>query len=306
MPFDARRFLDDYHIQSFPAGHKNVGKDFIGIRCPLCDDLSSHGGFHLTKSKYYCHRCGGHWLPKVISVLTKVNINEAFKIISKYNTNSPILDNRATPSQGSDKIILPATFELTNRASQYLINRKFNPKLLIDKWQIKSTGITGKYKFSIFIPIYFRNQLVAFQCRDITGNRGDLPPYQTSATEESLCNPKHILYGFDQAAPNKKCVVVEGASDSWRMGYGAVATFGISFTQRQILLLARNFDQIFIMYDAEEGAQNQADKMFWLLRTLGKRVEILSLPAHINDPAELSDDEAVVIMKDLGLSNNYI
>jgi len=53
------------------------------------------------------------------------------------------------------------------------------------------------------------------------------------------------------------------------------------------------------MYDPEEEAQLQADKIYYLLRGYDKRVEILDCPAE--DPAELTDDDAKNIMKEIGL-----
>ena len=65
-------------------------------------------------------------------------------------------------------------------------------------------------------------------------------------------------------------------------------------------MLAKNFDEIFIMYDAEDTAQEQANKLYYQLDILyKKKVEILTLPS--GDPGDLSNEEARTIMKEIGL-----
>ncbi|KKK69348.1 hypothetical protein LCGC14_2934950, partial [marine sediment metagenome] len=73
----------------------------------------------------------------------------------------------------------------------------------------------------------------------------------------------------------------------------------IQFTPQQRLMLTRNFDEIFILYDPEDQAQIQADKLYNLLSGYNKQVEILEWPG--NDPGDLSNEEAKYIMKEIGL-----
>ena len=89
-------------------------------------------------------------------------------------------------------------------------------------------------------------------------------------------------------------------SGECRLGSGACATFGMNFMPQQVLLLAKNFDEIFILYDTEELAQDQANKLYHQLRGYDKKVEILFLSADL-DPGDLSNDEAKYIMKEIGL-----
>ncbi len=297
MPFDAKQFCLDYDIQWYPPGFKNVGKDFIGIKCPMCPDPSSHGGFHIKKSYYSCHRCGGHWMLKIVSILAKVSIDQAKKIIKKYSSDKAQSPESKIYKYIEKVIFPPDTGPLTERARQYLIGRNFDPDYLVHEWGILSTGNIGDYKFSILAPIYLNEKLISYQCRDITGNW--TIPYKGCPIEESVLHLKYTLYGFDKAIKNKKCIVVEGLMDNWRLGPGAVATLGIGFTMPQARMLAKYFDDIFIMYDPEEEAQEKADKLFWILRGFNKNVEILECPAP--DPGELTDQEAREIIKELGL-----
>lgn len=297
MLFNAQKFCQDYDIPYFMPGTKNVGKDFIGIQCILCGDHSNHGGFNIQKSYYSCHRCGNTWLPKVISILAKTTIDEAKEIIKKYSTGDIYRPKYKKQIYSKEVIFPPDTDILTEKARQYLISRNFDPDYLAAEWDLLSTGTIGYYKFAILAPIYMYKKLVSFQCRDITGTWPK--PYRGCKIEESVMNLKHTLYGFDKAVAGKRGIVVEGIFDGYRLGPGALPTYGIDFTMQQVLLLARNFDDIFILYDPEDQAQQQADKLYWLLRGYDKNAEILEWPG--SDPGDLSDDDARYIMREVGL-----
>jgi len=297
--FSAESFCEDYQIPWFPPGTKNVGRGYIGICCPFCDDTSSHGGFNISKSFYNCHRCGGHWILKIIAALTKTNIHNAKKIFEKYSSDESIAEKFKPNKYVSEVTFPPDTGPLNEKAKQYLINRNFDPNKLVSEWGLLSTGHAGEYKFSILAPIYLHGLLISYQCRDITGKNPT--PYKGCSIDESVYNHKHSLYGIDKAMPQKKCVVVEGITDTWRLGPGAVSTFSMNFTIPQIRLLVQSFDYSFILYDPEPQAQAQAEKLFHYITGCGKEAEILNLPDWIKDPGDLSDNSAKEIMKELGL-----
>jgi len=298
MQFNAQKFCEDFQIDWFPSGTKNVGPGWIGIQCPFCPDTSSHGGFNIKGGYYSCHRCRGHWMPKIIATLTKTDISTATKIIKKYSSGEITYTKKQTDHKYSSKVIYPpGTGPLTDKAKEYLVSRNFDPNYLASEWGLLSTGHLGDYKFRILAPIYLRGQLISYQCRDITGLSST--PYMGCPIEESVYFLKYSLYGFDKAILKKRCVVVEGLTDNWRMGPGAVATFSMNFMPQQALLLARNFNDIFIMYDSGDEAQEQADLLYHQLRGYNKKVEILDLTS--GDPGNLSNKDAQYIMKGIGL-----
>ena len=303
MTFNAKQFLSDYNIQWYPSGTKNVGKGYIGIQCPYCDDQSSHGGFNIEGEYYSCHKCHGHWMPKVISTLVfkgkgqRISFNQAKKLIKQYssgNQNDKIVD---IPKNAEKVIFPPSTGPLNEKAKEYLISRNFDPNKLAAEWGLLSTGHIGLYKFRILAPIYFKGQLVSFQTR-YPGNI-ELP-YLGCKIEESVYNLKHLLYGFDRAVTGKRCAVVEGITDNWRLGPGAVATFSMNFMPQQVFLLAKYFDKIFIIYDSGDDAQLQADKLYHQL-TIGYNKDVEILTPDSGDPGELSDEDAQYYMKEIGL-----
>ena len=299
MPFNAKSFCEDHQITWFPPGTKNVGAGFIGIQCPMpgCQDKSSHGGFNVEKESYNCHICGRHWMPKVISILTRTSFDEAKKIIKKYSTGEPIIKKEKNYKYADKVIFPPGTGPLTQKAKDYLISRSFDPDQLVSEWGILNTGHIGPFKFRILAPIYLNGQLISYQCRDYTGKHNT--PYMGCPIEESVYFLKYSLYGFDKAIIKRRCIVTEGIIDVWRMGPGAVGTFSMNFMAQQVLMLARNFDDIFLLYDSEDAAQEQADKLYWQLEGYNKRVEILTLGS--GDPGDLRPDDAKAIMREIGL-----
>jgi len=53
-------------------------------------------------------------------------------------------------------------------------------------------------------------------------------------------------------------IIVEGITDVWRLGDGAVATFTKNFTREQILLLKKkNIKEAFVFYDSDAVGQSK-------------------------------------------------
>jgi len=50
--FDCVSFLKEYKIPYTEKG-KNVGREWIGMKCPFHDDVSNHLGFNLIKGYFF-------------------------------------------------------------------------------------------------------------------------------------------------------------------------------------------------------------------------------------------------------------
>jgi len=287
MSYDLRTLFNDYRIPYTTEG-KNTQKGWINIQCPFCNDMSNHGGFNLAKQYYHCWRCGAHKFETVLKKLLHVSGYELQEILEHYSIDIPKPKEIALKTLSST-LQLPKTQPLTNQAKMYLINRNFNPEEIEKQWKIKSTLNIGFYKDRIFIPIYNNNQMVSFTTRDITNKH----PIKYLSAKQELLSHKHIIYGMDYVK-NKKAIVVEGCMDAWRIGPGAVALFGISYTKKQVLLLS-TLSVLFILLDAD--AMHSAEKLYTELYNLVPHVEIITLPSYAKDPAELKLEDAVYIRK---------
>lgn len=300
--FDAIKFCEDHNIDRAKSG-KHYRPGWTNISCTEC---TGHSGYHLginIKDSYAtCHRCGFHPLIKIVIKLTGLNYRSSTALIKKYSTLSEPFSQRKTKKKAPSEIIFPSdTGKLTNKAKIYLINRLYNPDKLETIWNLKSTSHIGFYKHRILAPIYQRQKLISYQTRDITGKHPQ--KYLACFQDEEIIQHQHCIYGLDQAV-NRRCIVVEGITDVWRLGPGAVATFGIDFTKQQVRLIATNFDKVFIMFDSEPQAQEKAEELgFMISSAFSNLIEVINLPFIIEniDPGDLSQDDTNLLMKEIGL-----
>jgi 5S rRNA maturation endonuclease (ribonuclease M5) len=283
----------------FTTEGKNIGNGWIGIRCPVCPDHSDHGGFNLIKGHYSCWKCGWHRASKIIAILAKTTEENAKKIIRQYTTPYlPLTPHHNEPCRAlyapTGPLKLPGQ-PLTLRHQQYLISRKFNPAKLAALYGLLGTGPVGRLKHRIIIPIIQDGTVVSYQGRDITDMAGKR--YLPCLKEEEIKPWKHCLYNIDNC--NDKIIIVEGVTDVWRLGYGAVSTFGTKFTTEQVkLIFKKNIKEVFILFDNEPTAQKQAYK---LAREIsGQNIEVTIVTELDNkDPAELSWQDAKELKRSL-------
>lgn len=294
--FKYESFFNDHHIQYWTSG-KNVTYGWINVQCPFCDDHSNHLGFDLSADRLVgsCWRCGKHSLVAWV----KREIPHALKTMGTYEVGAR--KKRKKESKDTDGIIvtLPGS-EMTSAHRKYLRDRRFNPRELEREWGLKGTTKTcptelGKsWKHRISIPIYQNHELVSFQGRDITGGASE--KYRNCPSRLEITSIKDCLYGIDKTY--KKAVVVEGVADVWRLGPGAVATFGIKFTKRQLSVL-NTFDELWIYFDPEDEAQRQANQLALSLPNV--KVNIIK---HDTEPDDLTNEEAQELMAHLGFTED--
>jgi hypothetical protein len=116
--------------------------------------------------------------------------------------------------------------------------------------------------------------------------------------DESLpVDPRSLLYGIN-AVPGNAVVVVEGVTDVWRLGYGAVATLGMDWKVEQADQL-RAFERRYILFDPGEKAQGRAEELAEWLSFFPGITEVVD--GLRTDPGDFSDTKANRIMQTLGL-----
>lgn len=285
MPFDALTFLQTYGVDHTDRGkHGRTG--WVQIECPWCVGKQGYyGGFNLSKGYFVCWRCKWHPLADTLALLLNITRRQARDLITKYQTHAGDYQGREdeefVPAQ---KCKLPGG-DLQEPHRQYLIKRGFDPEDISITWRIRGTDHKGPWKWRIVAPIHLDGRLVSFQTRDITNKQ--VLRYKACPKDNEVTQHQHTLYGIDLATSDK-VLVVEGIFDAWRIGPGCVATFGSSWTMPQVKMLCR-FEEIGIVYDPEEEAQIQAERLAFLLEGLGKRVSLYDIDAA--DPAEMSEEE---------------
>jgi len=301
MIFNIKQFLDDFGIPNTDRG-KHARTKWIQIKCPFCSGHEGwHGGFNIEKEYYNCWRCGWRSLPDIIMELLGCSFPAAKTYLKKYK-NKPessrdIGETRRLPSPQYKGMTFPPNCQsLSDFHRKYLLSRNFDPDDLIHEWNLKGTSHLGDYRFRIIAPIYFQNQFVSYQGRDVTDRQE--AKYKACEMENEILHHKHTLYGIDKTK-NKSVIIVEGITDVWRFGPGAVGTFGIEFTKSQVRMLLNQFESYFVFFDDDPQAQAQADKLAIILNGFGKDVEIISTE---DDPANMSQKDARQLKSEL-LSN---
>jgi uncharacterized CHY-type Zn-finger protein len=297
---DIIRFYEDYHIEIADSGHKHARPGWVNIECPFCTgNPGFHLGFDLIKNYYKCWRCGFHPTGKVIQKLIDVNAHEAYQIIKAYGGQS--VEQKTIIKVRRKKLKYPfGTDGLKKNHKRYLIKRKFDPDKLEREWELLGTGPVAllddiDYSHRILAPINYQNAIVSFQTRDITNKAKS--KYMACPKCREVIEHKLILYGLDKCK-SKTVILVEGITDVWRLGPGAVACFGIGWKREQIKLLAETFDRIIILFDDEPQALASAKQAKAELIFRGKQVVVKTITG---DPGDMDQDDADHFMKNEGL-----
>jgi hypothetical protein len=291
------KFLKDYHILH-STEHKNVRDGWIGIQdCPFCGSKGKyHLGYNTYEDYFSCWMCSGHSTIYVVAKLIGVNYTRAEEIVEKYGGT---LKTKKEPRirVGMSKFKLPSGVgPLQKNHKLYLEERRFDWELLEKVWGLQGTGPQSKldelsYKLRILAPIYWDRRLVTFQARDITEKQ--IAKYMACPPEREIISHKHILYGKQEAwGPRGFCV--EGITDVWRLGINSFGTFGVKYTRNQLRAMIKHFKEIVVLYDPEEQAQVQAEKLIDELNFRGVKAWKVDLDC---DPGAMSQDDANHLLK---------
>jgi len=293
MIFDAAQFFMDHSVYYATEGHKQCQPGWINIPCPFCTgNPGYHLGYDLTAGYFNCWRCGFKPNTQVIRSLLLCSWEEAKTLHKKYQSNTPYRTTKREFKKREFRLPVGCR-ELSPSHIKYLRGRNFNPYKLIKQWGLLGTGPVGRYKFRIIVPIYYNGVIVSYQGRDIT-ERNELK-YKACDEAGELIHHKQILYGLDQSLGDT-CILVEGVTDVWRLGPGAVCGFGINLKESQLSLLYEKFKRIFIMFDDDPQAVKEAYKVGHKLVHLGCEVTLNLIK---DDPANLSQKKANKIMSDI-------
>jgi DNA primase len=136
--------------------------------------------------------------------------------------------------------------------------------------------------------------IISYQGRAISPSQK--PRYKNIENEKMAQDPLEQLYGIEKI--RDAAIIVEGPTDVWRLGPGAVATFGIDWSMSQANIL-RKIPRRYIAFDPDERAQQRALQLAeWLSYYPGETEIIEGLDC---DPGDHPEDEAQKIMEDLGI-----
>lgn len=290
----------DFNVPFATEGHKHCREGWVNTTCPFCTgNPGMHLGYNMADDFYVCWRCGWKATHKALALLIHVSEKEAKEIARKYGGKSHV-KSTVTVKVGQKKFRLPpSTAPMNDRHKRYLTKRKFDPEVIEKIWDVQGTGPISlmdgiSFSHRLVIPIYWENRIVSFQTRDITAKHS--LRYITCPEQREIIKHKHIFY---QAIPTKDsdaCICVEGVTDAWRFGYGAIATFGIKYTKYQVREISKRFKKVFVVFDDDPQAIKQSEKLTAELILRG--VDAYSIKIQ-GDPGDMAQTDADALKKEL-------
>jgi hypothetical protein len=241
--------------------HHHTSAGWVNIDCPYCspDWKKYRLGIHLNTHVCNCHACGRHRLWETLAEITGLNSSKISKYMRDVEREVPV------EKKPRGKLVLPKGLgPLMKPHNDYLKKaRKFNTDKLVKLWEVKGIMFHATLSWRVFIPIFYLGTMVSYTTRTI---RDDIDRRYISADpEHEAISHKELLYGEDYC--RSTVVVCEGPTDVWRIGPGAVCTFGTTFTGAQVEKISK-YPRRVICFDDESESQRQANELCSALEVL--------------------------------------
>lgn len=272
--------LEEYSIPLAPEGHEHCTIGWVNVDCPWCSKDSQHFrlGYNSNYGTMHCWACGTHSLLDYLLEVTGERFGKCKDIISE-------LDHRVVKSKAiKGKLKLPSgIITLQKIHKKYLRRRGYDPKQISSLWNIKGFGPHPRFSWRLFIPIYYKGEVVSFTTRSLS-NKG--VRYLSAKKEEEAKPHRELLYGEDWVRHG--IIICEGPMDVWKIGPGAVATFGMGFRRAQVEKMSKYSIRV-ICYDSLPDAQAKAEQLGELLEPFPGKTLIAKLKAK--DPGEAQESE---------------
>lgn len=247
--------LSEYDIPTAPSGHHHARSGWIQIDCPYCgrDSQGWHMGYSIAGNFVNCWRCGSHRLVNTLMEITGLSYAEIKKLLDTLER--PHFESSQKPLS---KLVIPTGVKKLHAAHKhYLHKRGFKWREIERVWKIWGIRISIKLSWRIWIPIYYHGEIVSWTTRSISSNPR-VTRYVSAAENEEAMPHKELLYGEDFA--RHAVIVVEGIFDAWRIGQGAVATFGSGYSIEQLERIIK-YPTRAICFDNEIEAQRRARRL---------------------------------------------
>lgn len=288
------KLANDHHIPlTYKGAHTTRG--WVQTNCPMCDGSSGfHLGFHLARGSFNCWRCGFLKKLDVVQAMLRLDAHEARNLLKRYD-DGKVLRNKRVVTVRKRKIRPPAQAGALGKAHRsYLKTRGFGPAV-VERWGLLGTNHLGDaWAWRVVFPMRnAKGVTVAWIGRAI--HEETEPRYLVSKDEDCLEDPHSFVYGLDQVEGDS-VVVVEGATDVWNMGPGAVGMLGIDWRVGKARKLL-DFHNRYILFDPEPAAQRRAEKLAsWLSYYPGNTEVITGIEG---DPGSLPRSKVDKLRKEL-------
>lgn len=283
---DLIEFLESNDIDYYTEGN-NISEGWTGLQCPFCDDQSNHAGISPDATKFSCWKCGESGkLYRLIAELIDVDYSSAWNIAKTIGQDTLGIVGESSDSSTASTLdrpvngVLPksSTSKFPNIHKRYIKSRRFGLKHLKREYKIKAVHTVGRFRFRIIIPYFLDGNLINYIARDVTGKAEK--KYLACSNKMAVLPIKSTFYNIDRV--KRDVIIVEGVTDVWAVGSGAIAASGSLITNEQLLLLKeKGVRKAYLVFDedAAEKVDRYANKLSAVLD-----VEIVEL--ENGDPAE--------------------
>lgn len=256
--------------------HHHARSGWVQIKlCPHCGSSNYHLGYHLAGGYLNCYQCGTQDFVSTFRILAGKHglMGRVYDFLKDRGTCMISTDPKQN-RKGVYKPPVDLAFGgfLSQAHREYLNRRGLNHKEMVRLWDINGLSIAGRLSWRIFIPIYFRGKPVSWTTRSISET--SKPRYIAAKKEEEAIPKSEVLYGLDFI--RHACIVCEGPFDVWKIGPGAVCTFGLGYSRSQMMQLAKIPKRI-ICFDNEPQAQRRARKLADSLAPMDGQTMIVQL-----------------------------
>lgn len=281
---DITDLLSEHNVPFKKEGeHEHVRQGWVGIDCHQCSRGWGHYrlGYNIAHGYCSCWVCGSIPLREVLQEILGVSHGKAGYYISQ------IVKRKVKQTEKvKGHVKLPEAGELLDIQRDYLINRGFDPLEIESLWGVKGIGLHHRLAWRLLIPVTLNGKIVSWTSRSVDPNAKTR--YITASPKEESYPIKSLLYGQD-LVHGGTIVVVEGPTDAWKIGPGAVATMGAKVTQAQIKKIG-NYPNRYICLDATNDAQRQARKLSRRLSLFPGQTKNIKLTSA-KDPGDASPEE---------------
>jgi DNA primase len=267
---------------------KEIDSDYI-IFCPFhANNRTPAGEVDKITGKFFCFSC--HHVADLIEVVMHTTARSYFEaaryIKSKEGLSSIIGDVEkkliSIPEYVQyDQVIIKRLNQQaleSPRAMRYYSGRLIT-EASVKKFQL---GYSEKQDM-VTIPIAAPDGMeVGFVGRSIEGKDFKNTP--------GLPKSK-ILFNLHRVKTSNRVYVVESSFDAIRLdqvGIPAVATLGAMVSTKQIELLRKYFNSVFVIADNDEAGSNMRDK---IIKSLGAMVTTVKLDSAYKDIGDMQDED---------------
>ncbi len=249
--------MEDYGIEYVTSGHYHCTKAFeIQAHCPLHTGKPDYD-LGLNPNNWHCWVHGReHTLEQLVQAFTGCSGHSVKELVRRYrgDNKSGVQRKPGRLVPKAQQLVKPMTGKLNKKHVNYLNNRGFNVGALNNKYQLESVLPFGDYGDRIYIPVIMNGNTVSFTTRSMNSE----PKYKHAEDNHSVVPIKHTIYNIDNCY-HSHVVIVEGVTDTWRLGDNAVALYGKSLSEKQLVFLVKRFKYIFVCMDPE--AQDSCEKI---------------------------------------------